>query len=216
MSIPEDIEKIYEHLDHEVTKIHYNWDIFLQLFGESEERIELLNEVAPQFFLVVQNMAVENLFLGISRLTDPYEQGRNKNWSLQAIPENLDVDQHQELRKELSQEFDEIQSEVKPIRDRRNKIIAHFDEQAIVDEKLKKELSASRGEIDRILGRMGKYLNTFSKYFEDRRKYYSGVISIGDANALMAFLKRGLKFEEMIQERKIPYEEEQDLPYTCA
>lgn len=47
---------VYYALHNEVTWLHLKWQEYSKLYGISKERIELLNETAPSFFHVLQQV----------------------------------------------------------------------------------------------------------------------------------------------------------------
>lgn len=61
-------------LSFEVTWIHAKWLEYRKLYGASQERIDVMNEVAGWFFWVVDTG--DDVLLHICRLTDPPEQGK--------------------------------------------------------------------------------------------------------------------------------------------
>jgi hypothetical protein len=44
ISIPKDIDEVYEELKTEIMWLHGRWIVYRQLFAESEKRVDLLNE----------------------------------------------------------------------------------------------------------------------------------------------------------------------------
>jgi hypothetical protein len=60
------------------------------LYASGSERLALLNEVAPNFFYVVQQMFFVDAMLHLSRITDPpraINKERRPNLTIRAIPE---------------------------------------------------------------------------------------------------------------------------------
>jgi len=54
--IPPFIAEVYEELKTEITWLHGRWTIYRQLFGQSEKRIDMLNECADAFFFILQDV----------------------------------------------------------------------------------------------------------------------------------------------------------------
>ena len=61
----------FSELRQELVRIHIKWAEFVDLFGAEKERVELLNQAAPLFFLITQDALWESSVLHIARLTDP-------------------------------------------------------------------------------------------------------------------------------------------------
>jgi hypothetical protein len=72
-SMGPDLGQLYHELEDGVSWLHEKWGELLELFDKGPERIALLNEVAPNFFYLVQQVLWESVLLHLSRLTDPPE-----------------------------------------------------------------------------------------------------------------------------------------------
>ncbi|WP_407690639.1 AbiU2 domain-containing protein [Rhodocyclus tenuis] len=66
-----EIGKVYSALWQEVAWINKKWNQYVELFGTSPERIELLNRAAPSFFRTFQDSLLDDVLLHLARLTDP-------------------------------------------------------------------------------------------------------------------------------------------------
>src|SRR5687767_2404941 len=61
------------------------WKQYQHLYMSSPQRVTLLNEHAKWFFATVQRAYLNELILGISRLTDPSSDSHGKNVVLEAL-----------------------------------------------------------------------------------------------------------------------------------
>ena len=82
---PHTFEEILYETDNRMFVLHETWCIYRQLFGTSEARVDLLNEVAPGFAGVVQPVLLDSVILGICRLCDPSSMSGNDNLSLKRL-----------------------------------------------------------------------------------------------------------------------------------
>lgn len=73
---------LYHALYNEVTWLHAKWKQYRLLFAESQERVDLLNDVAGFFFLLIQDVLWEDIILHIARLTDPPQSVGKDNLTL--------------------------------------------------------------------------------------------------------------------------------------
>jgi hypothetical protein len=81
-----ELGELYSALWQEVAWVHAKWAEYVELFGTNPERIELLNNTAPQFFRVVEDSLWEDILLHLSRLTDsPRSMGKD-NLSVRRLP----------------------------------------------------------------------------------------------------------------------------------
>src|SRR3979409_1675747 len=71
----------------QVAYLHFNWQEFIELFGTKPTRVELLNQVAPAFFHMVQKLLWEETLLHIARLTDAPRTAGRENLTIRNLPE---------------------------------------------------------------------------------------------------------------------------------
>ena len=69
---------LFSLLVNECNTLHLEWAEYRELFGTSRERIDLLNQL-PGLFSRLQNVLWELVLLGIARLLDPPDSGKNKD-----------------------------------------------------------------------------------------------------------------------------------------
>lgn len=68
--ISDEFSEVYEAIKNEVIWIYCHWDYYKQLFGHSPQRIDLLNETAPAFFFIIQEVLISDLITSLCKLTD--------------------------------------------------------------------------------------------------------------------------------------------------
>src|SRR5438552_8389482 len=70
---------------------HMKWLEFAELFGTKDSRVDLMNEAAPRFFRVVQDVLWEDTLLHIARLMDRPRRGYDKELlTLRNLPKLVD------------------------------------------------------------------------------------------------------------------------------
>lgn len=194
-----DLGALYHELRREVSWLHLKWNRFLALFVEEEERIDLMNDTAPAFFGEVQRLIAEDVFIHISRLTDPPETGagraRKDNLTLMRLLRVLRKDQ---LRSTVEKKLDELQNQCQFARDWRNRWIAHRDLALATKTPGYKPLeNAPRQKVECALAGIRDVMNTVLRYFKDSVVGYEHSIpAIGDADALLHYVKRGQQAEQ--------------------
>lgn len=75
----EELGLLFYALWKEITWLHLKWHEYVTLFGTKSSRIELLNDVAPLFFRIVQDSLWDDILLHIARTTDPPKSSGKKN-----------------------------------------------------------------------------------------------------------------------------------------
>ena len=84
-------DQLYRRIRTEIVRLNRDWNTFHELFAHSEERMTLLNNIAPGFFRITQDLLIESVFLVISRLTDPIKSAGKENLSFLSFAQNLDI-----------------------------------------------------------------------------------------------------------------------------
>src|SRR5206468_1454309 len=70
----------------ELTWIHWRWKQYRILFDEKPSRIDLLNQAAPLFFRIVQDVFFEYTLLAIARLVGPIQSVGKPNLTVKRFP----------------------------------------------------------------------------------------------------------------------------------
>lgn len=124
---------VYTEIDQDVTRLHANWKLILQLFG-SQESVDILNQSAGFAIRTIQDSLTDGVILRIAKLTDPAKTGRLENLSLASLIEHLPSDPPvAKLRDRLATQLDSIGTAVDGMRTIRNKRIAHRDHASAID-----------------------------------------------------------------------------------
>jgi len=118
---------LFWSLHEEVLYLFYRWKIYRQLFDSGDENLDLLNRSGSNVFALLQVLTEENVFLTLSRLTDPAKSMGHNNLSLVYLLEKLEPTLTPELKKNLWARLDSLKKRTHSIRNHRNKRIAHLD-----------------------------------------------------------------------------------------
>lgn len=122
-----DLDGCLKALESHLISIYARWNVLLELFSEGPENIALINRTLPQFFVMLQFCYVDDVIMGIGRLLDPATTGNNENLTLATLQRILASSEHQQLAQEIAANIETIKRLEAPLRDHRNKRIAHFD-----------------------------------------------------------------------------------------
>ncbi len=199
--MPQGLANIYKNLDREVSSLHAKWKIFHQLYVTSEERVKFFSEIAPDFFGVIQHVLRDDIFLSISRLTDPLKSAGKENLTLVRLLENLNPIDDPQFYQNIEVSVKKIESYCQPFREWRKRRIAHSD-LATVLEYHPDPLPGISGEmIEGALQRISALLNQILGHYESAETIYTEVILRGDANDVVFLLEQAVahhkqKFEQ--------------------
>jgi len=190
--------KIFKQLKEEAIQLHFRWLTYRQIFASSPQDIELLNKHGSNVFFLLQHLLLDNVALSLSKLTDPHEQGQNKNLSIQTLIQAIQEDGNSEFCGKLQGKFDTLKEQCAKFRLLRNKRIAHADfghALQIVEEPLP---GVSRTEIETTLETFRDTLNTVElHYFGSQTAYDMLIMAIGsDGSALLRHLREAKRIRE--------------------
>lgn len=135
MAMSSGIGATWSGLLKEVAYVHWQWNMFCQLFGKSPERLDLLNQCAAQFFAVIQRTMLADIQLTLSKLGDPAKtQGRFPNATLEKLLEEIQaVEEQSAFVVRLKTHLRKYRADCERMRKRRNKYLAHFDYDTVVE-----------------------------------------------------------------------------------
>lgn len=185
-----DLGGLYYELWSEVTWLHLKWNRFLTPFAEEEERIDLMNDTAPAFFSEVQRLIAEDVFLHISRLTDPpttrVRRTEKENLTLMRLPGVL---RKGEFRSAIKNKLAELNNQCQFARDWRNRWIAHRDLALATKTQGYKPLeNAPRQKVECALSGIRDVMNTVLRHFKDSVVGYEhSAPLVGDADGLLHY-----------------------------
>lgn len=185
----------------QIAWLSLKWDEYCQLFAIKETRIELLNQSAPSFFSLIQKTLLDNIILGIAKLTDPCKSGNKKNITLNAITSYIN---HEDLKEDIQNDIRELTLKAQFCRDRRNKIIAHMDFDFTLDtNNIEKLEPATKKKIETVITSIQSIYNKIEHFYFDTNTLYQHMRSERGAISLLHIIEYGIRFrQEAIEKRK--------------
>jgi hypothetical protein len=195
--------ELFHSIKGDVTNLHMYWKVYRQLFAVGEQRIALLHETGPLVFFILQHLLLDEVTLGICRLTDPPGAGEKRNHSLPRLCASLTPEEMH--TKELQSILKEIHSNSTPFRERRNRAIAHSDLAAKLKIEANPVPGISREMVETILGQMRHLMNSYEQHHFLSSTFYEDVIlPLGaDGDFLTAQLKRAVAFGDLERSKQI-------------
>jgi hypothetical protein len=194
--------ELFHSIKGDVTNLHMYWKVYRQLFAVGEQRIALLNETGPLVFFILQHLLLDEVTLGICRLTDPPGAGEKKNHSLPRLCASLTPEEMH--AKELQSILKEIHSTSTPFRERRNRAIAHSDLAAKLKIEANPVPGISREMVETILGQMRHLMNSYEQHHFSSSTFYDVILPLGaDDDFLTEQLKRAVAFRDLERSKQI-------------
>jgi hypothetical protein len=187
--MPPQISGEYKVIHQQVLLLHAKWKIFTQLYLKSEERITLMNDIAPTFFGIIQRMFVDDLILGVSRLLDPAKTNKkNENISLARLMDSIRIAGRDSLCDSLAIKMDSLKENENSVRSARDKRVSHNDYTTLLNEKANALPDITREQIDAMLTCLHEFLDEIAVNFGDSPSFWNMPIP-GDGDSVIHFLK---------------------------
>ncbi|NPA71218.1 MAG: hypothetical protein GXO35_00185 [Gammaproteobacteria bacterium] len=191
----------FARLWQEVAFLYWKWQEFIQLFGSDPADVEVLNQVAPAFFRMIQDMWWRDVVLHIARLTDPPASGRKgkMNFTLMRLPLLID---EPTLNNQVTKELENLKIKVKRFRDWRNRRIAHRDLDLVFGGETSSLPSVGRQHLEEVLRAIMLVMNLIEEKYVGASTRFDVVASHSGARSMLFYLKKGLMCREQEIEAK--------------
>lgn len=195
------IHEMLRALENQITWLCDEWRIYSDLYGTSQERINLFDDTAAHFFGVLQYTLRDSILLQICRLTENPKVCGRETLVLKRLGE-LVVAKHAQLGARLDGLLSQIKQTCKPIRDWRNSKVAHLNLAAHLDEPNNPPTVFSRQRVNEAIEAIKGYAQTVRKEVFDGEFCYDAVSDWESAKPLLIGMIRSYEgFELQRQER---------------
>ena len=212
---PKSIKSLWDALDNEVVAVHARWINFEILFGESPTRAKKLYDLAPVFFYILQTTLIDDVQLTLSRLGDPAETRGKENATLKALLARIEALGDAKFTDSVKEQLEKFDAACVQVRKRRNKLIAHYDQSALLDQ----FASASHGsatpqdisqptrkEIQKALQALAAVMNCIERHYTKGLTAYRLFRRADGAGSLVYMIKCGLRYQKLLESGAIPQE----------
>ncbi len=183
-----EVKDLYDSIRQDLIRIHANWQIYTKLYAISDESFVTMNNTAPGFFRLIQDVLVDNAVISLSRLTDPASYN-----SIIRLVKLLKQQVNHVFYSELQSDLREIESACKEIREHRHKRVAHRvrkDQPPDLREQPQKLPPLTRKKINDVMKSLDDLMNKMLGYFERVEQIFDPVYD-GGADELLFFLEKG-------------------------
>jgi hypothetical protein len=176
----------------EIADLHMKWQEFVELFGTKDSRVDLMNEAAPRFFRVVQDVLLEDTLLHIARLMDRSRKGYDKEvLTLRNLPKLVDPS----IRAHVEAVLKEAETKINFCRDRRDRHIAHRNLALATNPSARPLDQASIKLVNEALDSIVVVLNVVSAHYRDSESFFRMGSRDGSAVSLLYVLDSGVRAE---------------------
>jgi hypothetical protein len=190
-------EEIIAKLNNSIIWAKYDFLQHQRAFLGSKREIhaKIIQATAPDFFRQLNGLLWDRMILSLSKLTDSYDDGRNKSLSMGYLVHVASQTQ-MKCSSELGTLFQECQLRTKEIRKYRSKVVAHKD----LSTAFYSTLAIQIAEIELAFNAIERMMNVF--HLERSETTWS--FDLGgakDIGALFYFLEKGLIYDALIDRR---------------
>lgn len=191
-SMGPDLGLLFYLLKQDLFQVYIQWNEYVEAFGTSAERIDLLNAAAGGFAKSAQDALWADVLLGLTRLTDPPKSFRKNNLSVTRITELLEG----ELKQTVLNLLEVAIGSAEFARDWRNRYLAHRDLSHGMDSSATPLEEASRLKVRDCLAAVVAVMNEVESKLEDSTTMYSEARYPNGVVDLLYVIDDGLRVEE--------------------
>jgi AbiU2 len=209
MPMPAQITPVWNVIYDETVEVHAYWKLFNQLFGVSQDQIELLNRSAGFCFYAIEDALGTDIQRTLSKLSDPAQTGAKENATIGYLLNEVRRLQRPSSVDELQRLCQNFTASCQSIRARRNKMIAHAD-RAIALRTAAPPPDATIGQINGALQALRDFMYAVAIYLEEPLTAYEHVIMRGQGgDDLVSLLRMAERYQILQTEGTNPWS---DLP----
>jgi hypothetical protein len=189
-NMAKEMEEEFRLIQKELFTIIAKWQTFVDLYG-TESHVALLNNTAPLFFHIVQDIFVDNIILSVQRLLDPATSARKQTLSIAHLIDHLAQSGPAPLYSEVHDLYSNIRTNAARLKTIRDKLLAHNDLSEKRNQSASLYTGVTRNFIAEQITSLCKLMNKIHSSLNDTDTYYEGAANVPDGSlALLDALRR--------------------------
>lgn len=197
---PPAIQELWAELSADVVWLHGRWLIYRQLFGTSEDRVNLLNEAAGTVTWILQNLLLHDVQMSLSKIGDPAGSGKKKNLTLRRLQLELRDSGETSVSTGMEPLLTAFEESCGKIRYRRDKWLAHSDLDTKLNARAAPLTGPSRAEIEEVLNALRAVMNHVALRYTDSKIAYEHFFMNADGEHLVAALARAKRYQALVKD----------------
>lgn len=185
--------------------LKHKWREFQELYQKGDERLNMLNTVASNFFYIVQKLLYEDGMLTLCRLTDPPKNGRFQNLTVMRLSDSIS---DPTLKATVQAQAEQLRSTCQFARDVRNRRLAHRELPAHLGGLARSLPNATSAQIEDALKRLRDLLWSIDQHYG-----LTPSLSMADpfgAQSLMGYLELAVRADEAEKQHWLDMAKEMD------
>lgn len=193
-----DLGELYYALSGELVWLNWEWSQFTKLYATKQSRLNLMNETAPFFFVIVQRLLWHNALLSLSRLAGPPRTAGKDNLSIRRLPGAV---ADSKFRKKIQRLVNRAVKRSTFAITWRNKYLAHRDLNRALRRRAGQLPIASQKRLEAALAAIADVLNALQLRYEGSTTLYGFADVAWDADSLLGVLRDGQIREQLRSKR---------------
>ena len=208
--IPESVLPIWTLVYDETVWVNAYWKIFNQLFGGPQDQLDLLNRSAGFCFYVIKDALATDIQLTLCKLSDPAESSGKTNATAKHLRDEIKK-LGSVVADGLDDSLETFTNACGPLRNARNKMIAHLDRTTVIGTgQVKSVPSTTKAEVDKAVHALCDFTNAAAKLLGEAHTAFQLFITRGEGgDDLMALLRMAERYQDLQRQEKISWD---DLP----
>ena len=195
-SFPPGAGELAYELWRSLAHVHMNWKDYRDLYGTSQETVDVLNWAAPMFFGLLDATLRHQVILAITRITDPPRSVGHDNASLSRLLEMLAPAADAKLLADWRSKLAGLQAYCEPLRSLRNRLLAHDDLATVLRYHPDPLPGTSREYLEGALERLRDLMGSIEQTYRGSHTSHQFVIYNRGAEDLVFVLKHARQHED--------------------
>lgn len=191
-----DLGNLCHELQHELGWLQHKWNQFQELFQRGDERLQVLNTVALNFFYIVRKLLYEDAMLHLCRLTDPPVTSGRENLSIMRL---ADLISDSTLKAHVQAAATQLQKTCEFARVWRNRCLAHTDLPTFRNARASSLPGVTSAQVEEALKSLCALLQSIEEHYG-----LWPFVSLADpwgAKSLVHYLEQAVRAEEVENQR---------------
>ena len=199
-TFPGDVGKLAYWLWNDIANMHLNWNYFIRLFATDEASIDLMNSVAPSFFSMMDRILRSDNLLRICRLSDPSFSDPAETKENASLPRLVDKVQGLLPEGDLKHStglLSQLKVQSKPIRDLRNKRLAHSDFDEVLRLRDEPLPGITMTQVEEVMGTIRDIFSLVEGHFLGSETMFTAITSQQPPTTILLALRRFQQYDEI-------------------
>lgn len=188
--LPDPVGTLFHRLWQDTSWLFATWEVFKELFAQGQEQAELLSWSGAKLFNLLDWLLKQEVFLALNRLTDPPGGRKRQNVSLRNLADAVRKAGDEDLAVQIAEEVNKIQVICEPLRQIRNRIIAHSDLATALEAETELMPGATLDVVEKAIRGVGQVMNLVEGHYRQSETVYEAGVITWDVRNVVLLLRQ--------------------------